>query len=141
MSKRPDAILLSDEEDTCIVQHTMEIEAVKEAKAEHQRVWEEEERQRQAKEAEAAWKKAEEAKKKCMEEVERQRKQEEAWKKSEEVAVHKRRLILLLKEHEEQRVQETAEWRASEVGVGMGGRILGYGKGKTLEKRVCRQCL
>ena len=112
MSASLPTISMSDKEDAQIREHEVTLVKVKRTKEERQRQWEEE--AQWAEEAKRAWREAE------AEKAQRDVEAKEAQKMAEV--------------EEAQKKAEDA-WRASEAG-GEGSRsaILGYGKGKALEK-------
>ena len=155
MSASPPMILMSDEEDACIWEHELVLVKAKHAKEERQWQWEEE--VCQVEEAERAWREAqrdaeaEEAQR--MVEVEeawrKAKEEEEAWKeakknKKAEASVAWQKQLELLSQYKVAAciAWEEDAWRASEAGEEvMPSRIMGYGKGKAPEKRVCTNCL
>ena len=126
MSASPPTILLLDEEDTCIAEHTAVIEKVKYVKEEWQRQQEEEAwRETKAKEAKNA--QAEEAKQKKAE-------ASTVWRKQLEQLSQCKVAVRIAWEEETQRALKAGA-------VALGSRILGYRKGKAPEKQVCANCL
>ena len=160
-------IILSDKEDAQICKHEVALEKAKCVKEEWQRQWEEE--AQKAEEAKRKWREAEAEKarreaeaEKAQREAEAEKAQrdvevEEAQRNTEEeeaarkeakknkkakVSVARWKQLELLSQHkvavhiawaeEAQRVSEAKETPSG---------IMGYGKGKVLEKRVCTNCL